>query len=120
MMADPSTPSNLMTFWLLARPLNRTSFQVPVPAFCEPGACSISCDIWRPLTGSSLISRSLTLTPMRAELRSTALTLAVTCTVSVTPAAVQRQVQRELLGGHELQPGEFERRQLAELGARIV
>ena len=75
MMADPSTPSNLMTFWLLARPLNRTSFQVPVPAFCEPGACSMSCDIWRPLTGSSLISRSLTLTPIRAELMSIGLEL---------------------------------------------
>ena len=88
MMADPSTPSNLITFWLLARPLKRTSFHVPVPAFCEPGACSMSCDICRPLTGSSLISRSLTLTPIRAELMSTLWNCAWTFTVSVMPAGV--------------------------------
>ena len=46
------------------------SCHVPVPAFCEPGACSISCDIWRPLTGRPCTSRSLTLAPMRAELMS--------------------------------------------------
>ena len=86
MMAEPSTPSNLMTFCWLARPLKRTSFQVPVPAFCEPGACSISCDIWRPLTGRFRISRSLTLTPMRAELTSSVAALPRTVTASARPA----------------------------------
>jgi len=47
------------------------SCQVPVPAFCEPGACSSSCDIWRPLTGSDSTSRGLTLTPIRADEMST-------------------------------------------------
>ena len=87
MIAEPSTPSNLITFCWLARPLKRTSFQVPVPAFCEPGACSISCDIWRPFTGRFSTSRSVTLTPMRAELRSIAVALPLTVTASVTPAA---------------------------------
>ena len=49
------------------------SCHVPVPAFCEPGACSSSCDICRPFTGRFCTSRSLTLTPMRAELRSRSL-----------------------------------------------
>ena len=70
MIAEPSMPSYLMTFCSLARPENRMSCQVPSPAFCEPGACSISCDIWRPLTGRPCTSRSLTLAPMRAELMS--------------------------------------------------
>ena len=63
-------PSYLITFCSTARPEKRMSCQVPVPAFCEPGACSSSCDIWRPLTGRSCTSRSLTFAPMRAELRS--------------------------------------------------
>jgi hypothetical protein len=46
------------------------SDHVPVPAFWEPGACSISWDIWRPLTGRLFTSRSPRLTPIFAELRS--------------------------------------------------
>ena len=36
------------------------------PAFCEPGACSSSCDIWRPLTGSPV---DLALTDVDADAR---------------------------------------------------
>ena len=88
MIAEPSTPSYLITFCSLARPLKRTSCQVPVPAFCAPGAWSMSCDIWRPLTGSSLTSRSLTLTPRRAELMSSTGATPVTVTDSWTPAGL--------------------------------
>ena len=86
MIADPSMPSYLITFCSTARPLNRMSCHVPVPAFCDPGACSSSCDIWRPLTGSAATSRSLTFAPMRAELMSMAVACASTVTVSDTPA----------------------------------
>ncbi len=75
-----------MAFCSTARPENRTSCHVPVPEFSEPGACSINCDIWRPLTGSVLMSRSLTLTPMRAELRSMVVLSACTVTLSFNPA----------------------------------
>ena len=88
MMADPSMPSYLMTFCSFARPLKRTSCQVPVPAFCAPGACSISWDICRPLTGSSETSRSLTLTPRRAELTSSTGAVPTTVTASCTPAGL--------------------------------
>ena len=60
-----------------------------MPEFCEPGACSISCDIWRPFTGRFSTSRSVTLTPMRAELRSIDVALPLTVTASVTPAALR-------------------------------
>ena len=86
MMPDPSTPSYLIAFCSTARPEKRTSFHVPVPELVEPGACSISCDICRPLTGSSFTSRSLTLTPIFAELRSSTGADAVTVTASLTPA----------------------------------
>ena len=56
------------------------SCQVPSPAFCEPGACSISCDIWRPLTGRPCTSRSLTLAPILAELTSSTGALPTTVT----------------------------------------
>ncbi len=62
------------------------SCQVPVPAFCEPGACSISCDICRPLTGRLFTSRSPRLTPIFAELRSSIGAVPTTVTASWTPA----------------------------------
>ena len=64
------------------------SCQVPVPELVAPGACSSSCDIWRPLMGRSCTSRSLTFTPMRAELRSSVGATPVTVTVSVTPGGL--------------------------------
>ena len=73
-------PSYLITFCSTARPEKRTSFQVPVPAFCDPGAWSISCDIWRPLTGSPCTSRSLTFAPILAELTSSTGALPTTVT----------------------------------------
>ncbi len=79
-------PSYLIAFCSTARPLKRTSCQVPVPLFSEPGACSSSCDICRPFTGRLFTSRWVTLTPMRAELMSMTLASAVTLTVSDTPA----------------------------------
>jgi hypothetical protein len=88
MMPEASTPSYLMTFCSTARPEKRMSPQVPVPAFCEPGACSISCDIWRPLTGSPCTSRSLTLAPIFAELKSRTGAVPPTVTDSVTPAGL--------------------------------
>ena len=111
MIAEPSTPSNLMTFCWLARPLKRTSFQVPVPAFCEPGACSISCDIWRPLTGRFSTSRSLTLTPMRAELMSSARRVAHDGDRFADTGRLKRQVEREFLRRRQLHARVFERRE---------
>src|SRR5438045_9388982 len=75
-----------MAFCSTARPEKRTSCQVPVPELSEPGACSINCDIWRPLTGRFFTSRSLTFTPRRAELRAIAAVSPLTVTVSLTPA----------------------------------
>ena len=86
MIADASMPSYLMTFCSTARPEKRMSPHVPVPAFCEPGACSISCDICRPLTGRPCTSRSLTFAPIFAELRSRTGELPMTVTVSWTPS----------------------------------
>ncbi len=77
-----------MAFCSTARPEKRTSCHVPVPEFSEPGACSINCDICRPFTGSVLISRSPTLTPMRAELRSIVVLSACTVTLSLNPAGL--------------------------------
>jgi len=83
-----------MAFCSTARPLNRMSCHVPVPAFCEPGACSISCDICRPLTGRFTTSRSLTFTPMRAELRSRTGDWPTTVTISCTPAGLNSKSRR--------------------------
>ena len=112
MMADPSTPSNLMTFCWLARPLNRTSFQVPVPAFCEPGACSISCDIWRPLTGRLC---DLALADVDADARRADVDRADVRRHGDRlghARGLQRQIEREFLAGDQLQAGEFQRRKL--------
>ena len=62
------------------------SCQVPVPAFWDPGACSINCDICRPLTGNPATSRSPTLTPIRAELTSRIGATPTTVIASWTPA----------------------------------
>jgi len=48
----------------------------------------MSWDIWRPLTGNSDTSRSLTFTPSRAELMSRMGAEATTVTVSWTPAGL--------------------------------
>ena len=61
---------------------------VPWPEFVEPGACSINCDICRPLTGSPWTSLSVTLAPTLAELSSRTGAAAMTATVSVTPAGL--------------------------------
>ena len=82
-------PSYLMTFCSTARPEKRMSPHVPVPAFCEPGACSISCDIWRPLTGRPCTSRSLTLAPiLRGADVEDGRVCRRTVTLSVTPAGL--------------------------------
>src|SRR5262245_18136580 len=87
-MPDASTPSYLITFCSTARPENRMSPQVPVLAFCDPGACSMSCDIWRPLIGRFWTSRSLTLTRTLAELVSSTGDVATTVTDSDPPGGL--------------------------------
>ena len=120
MIDEPSTPSYRIAFCSIARPLNRTSCHVPVPEFTEPGACSISCDICRPLIGRFSTSRSLTLTPIRAELRSMELVVPWTVTVSVTPAGLSSKIEMELLSGEQLHAGVFQWREVAGLRANGV
>ena len=114
MIADPSMPSYLITFCSTARPEKRMSCHVPVPAFCEPGACSSSCDICRPLTGSSCTSRSLTLAPMRAELRSMAVALRRHRHRLGDAGRLQLEIEAELLARRQRHVGVFERREAAE------
>ena len=96
------------------------SCQVPVPAFCEPGACSISCDIWRPLTGRPCTSRSLTLAPICAELMSSTGARADDRDGFLHAGRLELEVERQLLADGQRHLRVFDRGEADQLDANRV
>ena len=114
MIAEPSTPSNLIDVLVVRAAAEADVVPGAGAGVLEPGACSMSCDIWRPLTGRFWTSRSLTLTPMLAELKSIVADLRLNRDRFGHAGRLQRQVQRELLSGNQLKPIELQWSELTE------
>jgi hypothetical protein len=109
----------LITFCSTARPENLISCQVPAPEFCAPGACSINCDIWRPFTAAQP-PRLVHIDALTGRAEIDHIALRDDGDRLGDTGGLQLEIEREILSGHQLETGVFQRRKLAKLDSQRV